>query len=244
MMTKSHPPSPLVFVPSQGKPLQCFVLLHGESANPQQLFSLADAIKLNFPQALVFLPYAPFFKGHHEGERIYQWVDPAVSEQEGYAAHIRQSLPVLLSQILHIQNQFGLTGQQTALAGFAQGATVALEACLFKPDLAGRVLAFAGQFASLPTEAPPATMLHFLHGADDERIPVNQVRNTLSVLGDSQADVTLDIASKVGHCLHDALIKQAMVRLKTCVPLRSWEAALNALQGQEGPAGDQERTLH
>ncbi|HWL27959.1 MAG TPA: esterase, partial [Burkholderiaceae bacterium] len=49
-------------------------------------------------------------------------------------------------------------------------------------------------------------------------------------LAELQGDATLDVASMVGHELHDALIQQAVVRLQTCVPLRNWEAALSSLQ--------------
>jgi phospholipase/carboxylesterase len=33
--------------------------------------------------------------------------------------------------------------------------------------------------------------------------------------------------------VHDALIKQAIVRLQTCVPLRNWEDALGSLQEKQ-----------
>src|SRR3546814_11975360 len=62
------------------------------------------------------------------------------------------------------RSAYGLSGQQTALAGFSQGASMALEASHAQPDLAGRVLAFSGLYASLPSTIPPTTMLHFFHG--------------------------------------------------------------------------------
>ncbi|MCC2595650.1 esterase [Pusillimonas sp. MFBS29] len=221
MATKPGLPEPMIFVPAQGRPQLLFVLLHGEAAGPEQLMPLADALKQAFPLCMVVLPH-----GYH---------DPA------------NQLPDLIAQIQHWQQAYGLSGQQTALAGFSQGATLALEASHAQHDLAGRVLAFSGLYATPPTDVPPATMFHFFHGANDKQVSVDNVELTLSRLAELQGDATLDVASRIGHELHDALIKQAIVRLQTCVPLRSWEAAMNSLQQQGSesvPSADTGRTLH
>lgn len=228
MMTTKPGGPPIVFVPKQGDPQLLFVLLHGESATPEQLFPLAEAVKKAFPKAMVVLPYVDHLSG------------------------MAEAVSALIQQIRQFQVNFGLSGQQTALAGFSRGASMVLEASHAQADLAGRVLAFSGLYEHTPTSAPPATMLHFFHGADDRELPVAQVRQTLEHLGDLQGDATLDIASTVGHELHDALIQQAVVRLQTCVPLRNWEAALSSLNqcaadsAHDGmPSGPSSgRTLH
>ncbi|MBB5214265.1 esterase [Parapusillimonas granuli] len=244
-INKPRSPDPLIFVPRQGKPQLLFVLLHGESASPEQLFPLADAIKQAFPASMVVLPYA--FENIEAGDGKqgiagYHWIDPIGLQESNYAGRVAQSLPLLIRQIREIQARFGLTGQQTALAGFSQGASMALEASQAEHDLAGRVLAFSGLYAKPPVSVSPATVLHFFHGANDQQVSVDQVESTLVRLGELQGDATLDVASRIGHELHDALIKQAIVRLQTCVPLRSWEDAMNALhQHSSGRGGN---TLH
>lgn len=228
MMTKPGGTAPIVFIPRLGEPQLLFVLLHGEAASPEQLFPLAEAVKKAFPQAMVVLPYAD------------------------HLSCITDAVPALVAQIREFQSNFGLSGQQTALAGFSRGASMMLEASHAQPDLAGRVLAFSGLYDHQPASAPPATMLHFFHGEEDHELPVAQVRQTLEHLGELQGDATLDVASMVGHELHEALIKQAVVRLQTCVPLRNWEAALSSLQQcAPDPASDalppakpSDRTLH
>ncbi|SHI35551.1 phospholipase/carboxylesterase [Pollutimonas bauzanensis] len=251
-------PRPFVFVPKQGDPRLLFVLLHGESAGPEQLFPLAEAIKQAFPLALVVLPHAFVHvagggAGAAGGPRGYHWIDPAGLEAHNYASRVAQALPGLIKQIQQIQARYGLSGEQTALGGFSQGACMALEAGLAQPDLAGRILAFSGLYASQPAKAPPLTMLHFFHGAEDRQLPAGEVQAALAHLGELQGDVTLDVASAIGHELHPALIRQAIVRLQTCVPLRNWEAALSALQEQAAvaaaadtgkPAPASGRTLH
>ena len=222
MASKSNLPEPLIFVPAQGKPQLLFVLLHGEEADPQQLMPLANAIKQAFPFSMVVLPY-----GLHD---------------------VSQCLPNLVSLVKQLQHTYDLSGQQTALAGFSQGATMVLEASHAQPDLAGRVLAFSGVYLTPPNDAPPATLLHFFHGANDKQLSVQDLDSTLAHLAEKQGDATLDVASGVGHELHEALIRQSIVRLQTCVPLRSWEEAMSALQQQaqeQAQSGnDANRTLH
>lgn len=233
------PPDPFIYIPKDGKPQLLFVLLHGEAASPEQLFPLAEALKAAFPLAVVVLPYAyekisPDHADAQVGKGIagYHWVDPVALGPDNHAARVAQSLPRLIEQVRELQARYGLGGQQTALAGFSEGASMALEASHAQPELAGRVLAFCGLYVTQPTSAPPATLLHFFHGANDQQVSIQQVETTLARLAELQGDATLDVASRIGHELHAALIKQAIVRLQTCVPLRSWEDAMNALEAQ------------
>ena len=240
----THPglPDPFIFVPKEGKPQLLFVLLHGEAASPEQMFPLADAIKHAFPQAVVFIPYAfepipaSVTNAEIDGLAGYHWVNPEHLSEDNGALRIEHALPALVTQIQHLQSKFGLTGQQTAIAGFSQGASMALEASHAQPDLAGRILAFSGLYAKLPTRTESATMLHFFHGANDQQVTVDEVESTLVRLSELQGDATLDVASRIGHELHRALIDQAIVRLQTCVPLRNWEDAMAGLTN--------DRTLH
>ncbi len=254
MAMKPDFPDPFIFIPKTEKPQLLFVLLHGESADPRQMFPLAEAIKHAFPRAMVVLPYAfenipagaPASEADRRGITGYHWIDPVGLRESNYAERVAQALPELIAQIRRIQSAYGLSGQQTALAGFSQGASMALEASHAQPDLAGRVLAFSGLYAALPATVPPTTMLHFFHGANDQQVSAEDVESTLVRLGELQGDATLDVASRIGHELHEALIKQAVVRLQTCVPLRNWEDALGTLQEGQAPAETPPsgRTLH
>jgi phospholipase/carboxylesterase len=211
---------------------------------------LADALKQAFPSCMVVLPYAfedrtPVQKaaGAPEAEGEYFWIDPVELHEGNYAGRVDQVVSRLIEMVQSLQRQYGLTGQQTAIAGFSQGASMALEAAHAQPDLAGRILAFSGLYATPPDNVPPSTILHFFHGANDQQVSVHDVESTLRRLGELQGDATLDVASGIGHELHDALVKQAVVRLQTCVPLRSWEDALSSLEHdirarEGGPEGE------
>jgi phospholipase/carboxylesterase len=202
---------------------------------------------------LVVLPYAFISVPGTAGAPAdgYHWVDPSGLDEHNYPSRVAQALPALILQIQQIQAEYGLSGEQTALAGFSQGASMALEASLARADLAGRVLAFSGLYASPPAKAPPATLLHFFHGSEDTQVSAEDVQSTLGRLAELQGDATLDVASTLGHELHQALIQQAIVRLQTCVPLRNWESALASLEKQaiesaetDPPISPSSRTLH
>ncbi len=252
MTMKPDHPQPYIFVPKQDEPRLLFILLHGEASSPEQLFPLAKAIKSAFPLAVVVLPFAYAHAASAEGSPMrYSWVATEHQHDGNYASQVRQVLPELIEQVKALQAKYGLSGEETALAGFSQGACMALEASLAQPDLAGRVLAFSGLYSGQFETAPPATLLHFFHGADDTQVLADDVASTLARLDERQGDATLDVASGLGHELHEALIQQAIVRLQTCVPLRNWQAALALLQQQAAqdaqnntPPDCSGRTLH
>ncbi|MFV0283015.1 MAG: esterase [Castellaniella sp.] len=221
-MPDSHP-APLIIEPSAGPPAQLFVVLHGESAAPDQVLELVAAIRQAFPQALIVQPHGPFGIG-----AARRWIAREAPDAETYVDLVAEAGLVLAGEVRALQRRYGLDGQQTALAGFSEGAAVALEAVCAQAGLAGRALLFSTRFATLPLVAPALTTLHLLHGAADRTAPVDQARQVHGHLADLGGDATLDMASNVGHELHDALIRQAVVRLQTYLPQRSWEAVMGS----------------
>lgn len=79
-------------------------------------------------------------------------------------------MPRLIALVRHWQRVSGVGYAATALVGFSQGATMALEAVRSEPDLAGRVIAFSGRFATLPQHKLGNTVVHLLHGSEDPRV--------------------------------------------------------------------------
>jgi phospholipase/carboxylesterase len=203
---------------------QLFVLLHGVGRNPDQLEGLGLALRMAFPGAVVLIPEGFEPSGGAAGR---QWFSVQGVSEDNRADRVVQALPPLLEYVRAAQRRFRLHAAHTALAGFSQGAIMSLEAAQADPHLAGRVLAFGGRYASLPKLAPPYTTIHLLHGADDAVMPVAHAKDALERLAALRGDVTLDIASRVAHEPHPALIECAIHRLKTCVPLRSWAQAMS-----------------
>ncbi|GAB4039302.1 MAG: esterase [Rubrivivax sp.] len=197
-------------------PPQLLVLLHGAGGRGALMRPLAEALRARFPRAAILAPDAPQpFDG---GGRGRQWV----SESDDSAPAVDALHAWLQGQ----QARLGIDAQVIALAGFAQGASLALELALRHDGAVGRVLAFGGRFARLPEAAPRRTTLHLLHGGADAVIPADHARQALRHLGVLHGDATLDIAQGVGHELHPALIDSALFRLTNHIPHRTWRAAL------------------
>lgn len=244
-MSESRP-DPLIIEPSAGAPAQLFVVLHGESAAPEQVLELVAAIRQAFPQALIVQPHGPFGAG-----AARRWIARAHPDAEAYVGLVAEAGAALADEVRAWQRSRGLSGEQTALAGFSEGAAVALEAACADTGLAGRALLFSTRFATLPQAAPMLTTLHLLHGAADRVAPVDQARRVHGHLAELGGDATLDMASGVGHELHHALIRQAIARLQGYLPQRTWEAVMGAPDlrvdeydaddgASDGPAGDGE----
>ena len=58
-------------------------------------------------------------------------------------------------------------------------------------------------------------------------IPVAHAQAAFERLMELDGDATLDLAATVGHEIHAALADRAILRLQTCIPLRSWKKALD-----------------
>ncbi len=217
--------SPVIeLLPEHGVVRQLFVLLHGVGASASSLLPLAMMLRQQFPDAALLLPEG--FEPYDAGGQGRQWFSLAGITEQNRIERVAAQLPRLEAFVRGAQARFAVKGSETALAGFSQGAIMALALAGEHDGLAGRVLAFSGRYASLPERAPEFTTLHLLHGDEDRIMPVAQINEAFAHLSALQADVTLDVASGVGHTLHPALIETAINRLLTCVPLRVWKKAL------------------
>jgi phospholipase/carboxylesterase len=225
---------PIEWLPAQGAPEQLIVLLHGWGSAGAVMAPLAQALRAEFPQAALLAPDAPHaFEGGGPGR---QWFSVHGIGDENRPARVAAALPPLLDWLRTQQARLGVAPAATALGGFSQGAILALEAAVHADGIAGRVLAFAGRFATLPETAPRETTLHLFHGGADEVMPVAHAKAALERLAALRGDATIDIAEGVGHVLHPVLVQCALQRLKTHIPLRTWQAALGAAPAlrQEG----------
>lgn len=205
---------------------QLFILLHGVGANASDLIPLANRLRAAFPQAACLLPEGPeAFDGARAGR---QWFSVQGVNDDNRAARVAAAMPALQAIVKQAQDRFGVLRPDTALVGFSQGATMALEFSVAQDGGVGRVLAFSGRFATLPDKAPELTTLHLLHGENDQIIPVAHAYAAYDRLAALGGDATLDVASSVAHQLHPALVERAIQRLQTCIPLRSWKRALDS----------------
>ena len=204
-------------------PRQLFVLLHGDGGAAVDMLSLATMIGESFGEAAVVMPEG--FEAIHLGKTVRQWFPTFELTDSNRAERVAKAVPPLAAFIRQQQERFGILQSDTALAGFAEGASLALALSDTHDGLVGRMLAFSGRYAAWPDKASSLTTLHLLHGQLDEVVPVRLAQQAYAELLALGADATCDIASTVGHELHPALMAQAIHRLQTCVPLRFWHSA-------------------
>ncbi|MDH4391894.1 MAG: esterase [Aquabacterium sp.] len=228
-------PDTLQWLPATGLPGQLMVLLHGWGASADDMAPLAQALQAAFPQAALLAPQG--FEPVETGLAGRQWFGLDGDTEANHPALVAAVLPRLATWLRAAQQASGVGPAATALVGFSQGAIAALELAQLHDGIAGRVLSFAGRYATLPTVALAHTTLHFFHGATDTVIPAAQSRLAMERLRALQGDATIDIASGVGHDLPPALVQCAVQRLQTHIPHRTWMAAMGAVPGLAGRQG-------
>ncbi|MFY9512966.1 MAG: esterase, partial [Rubrivivax sp.] len=212
---------PIEWLPADGSaPQQLILLLHGWADESMGLAPLAQALRLQFPNAAVLVPESD--TATDGGRRGRMWYSIEGMTPENWPQRVNAVLPMLETWVRVQQRRLGVGEAATAIGGFSQGAILALALALQHDGIAGRVLAFGGCLVTPPGQAPLQTTVHLFHGEDDTVIPAQGSRDALEQLGALQGDATLDIAGGVGHQLHPALIDCALHRLTHHIPARTW----------------------
>jgi phospholipase/carboxylesterase len=213
--------------PESMQPQQLFILLHGYGGQASDMVPLADRLRDEFPNAAFFLPDAIFpFEGGGSGR---QWYSNVGVTEENRVARVNEAMPVLFALVNYAQNRFNVLHTDIAIAGFSQGANMALQFSVSHDGLVGRVLAFSGRFAAMPNKAPELTTLHLLHGEEDKVISAEHAHAAHARLLQIEGDVTLDVIPGAGHEINARLSERAIYRLKTTIPKRSWNLAMKSV---------------
>jgi phospholipase/carboxylesterase len=220
----------LVHLPAHGKPELLFLLFHGVGASAEHMTPLAVRLASEYPQAAVVCLDAPdAFDGAPEGSEAYQWFSTQGVTEANRQDRVNAALPAFIATVRSMQQRFDVSWPCTALAGFSQGAIMALEAVQAEPQLAGRVLGFSGRHATAPVHAPRGTSVHLFHGMNDRVIPPGPAIDSAERLVALGGDVTADVLPGIAHDLHPHLLDKAVEQLRTFLPKKVWrEAAAEA----------------
>lgn len=205
-------PDDLLLQRPAGAVTRLFLLHHGVGSGPEAMARLGLRLAGAVPGAAVVSVAAPD-RGQEAGGRCW-YPSRSLSESER-VRRVAAVLPEFVAANQAWQWWSGVPGEATVLVGFSQGAVLALEAATAGPGLAGRVMAFGGRFAELPSAPLPSTVVHLFHGESDAVIGCRHsiaAAERLRALGSA---VTLDLRPGLGHGLDEALIATALARLKT-----------------------------
>jgi len=173
---------------------QLVLLFHGVGASPEGLLPLGQALAR--PDRWVVAVRSPFASDMGSG---WQWFSVRGVDEANRIERVVAVMPHFVQTVKDWQARTGLDASATALAGFSQGAIMALESTQHAPPLAARVVAMAGRFAQPPRLAPDGTALHFIHGEQDPVIaPALSVAaaERLRALG---ATARVDLLPGLGH---------------------------------------------
>jgi phospholipase/carboxylesterase len=120
-------------------------------------------------------------------------------------------MPAFRHAVSAWQERTGVPVERTTLIGFSQGAIMALESTQYQPNIAQRVVAIAGRFAQPPHATAVGTVVHFMHGEQDQVMPVRLAEEAHTQLQALGADPTLDRFAGLGHGI-DARVVDAIVK--------------------------------
>jgi phospholipase/carboxylesterase len=215
-------------LPRSGPTELLFPLFHGVGASALHMVPLAERLAAEYPQAAVVCVEAPHpFDAGAPGSGGFQWFSVQGITEANRPERVAQALPAFVAVVRTLQQRFGVSWQCTALAGFSQGAIMALEAVQAESELAGRVLAFSGRHATAPVHAPVDTTVHLFHGMEDRVITPGPVIDSAERLVALGGDVTADVLPGIAHQLHPALMDKAIEQLRTFLPKRVWRQAMS-----------------
>ncbi|MBC7731585.1 MAG: esterase [Bacteriovorax sp.] len=222
----------LAHLPKEGPPDLLYLLFHGVGATAENMAPLALRLAHEYPQAAVICldgpaPYDAVFDDGSGNAIGRQWFSIRLLNDANRAERVAAALTPFIATVRALQARYGIGWERTALAGFSQGAIMALEAVQAEPQLAGRVLAFSGRHVDAPAHAPADTTVHLFHGMADNVIPYRASVESAQCLVALGGDVTADVLPGLGHVLHADLIDKAIGQLRSFLPKKVWRQAMS-----------------
>jgi phospholipase/carboxylesterase len=193
---------PMLPPASGGTPKQAVVLLHGYGSDGNDLIGLAPHWQGTLPDAVFISPNAP--QACRQFGFGFQWFDVSFDgdrlarRQEG----VVQARPILLEFLEDLWSQSGIAPEDTILAGFSQGAMMALHTGLSLEQPLMGIIAFSGAF--LPPDgfgsAPLAkTPVCLVHGDVDDVVDPEHSADADVALRLAGYDVSYHVSPGVGH---------------------------------------------
>ncbi|CAM3733546.1 esterase [Polaromonas hydrogenivorans] len=203
-------PTSLIVQQPQGPASQLVLLMHGVGSVPQSLLGAARWFANRDSAAMVVSIASP--EPSDVSSHGLQWFSVRGVTEDNRQARVDGAMPAFVATVQHWQRVSGTDAQRTLIAGFSQGAIMALESTKLAAPAALRIVAIAGRFATLPNRQSGAA-IHFLHGDADPVMPAALAQTAQARLLQLGTEVTLDLAHGVGHEPHPALLERLSARL-------------------------------
>jgi phospholipase/carboxylesterase len=188
--------------PRSGKARQLVIFLHGYGANGDDLLSIGHEWAEGLPDAAFAAPNAPEVCEAYAGG--YQWfsiraIDPAAFERDQSAARVA---PVLDAYIDAQLEKWGVAPENLAVAGFSQGAMMAMYAMPRRARPCGAVIGYSGMLLDAAgLKAPGIVKMPVLaiHGAADDIVPPESLEKVDAGFTAAGFDVETALRPGLGH---------------------------------------------
>lgn len=185
-----------------GTPDAAVVLLHGYGSDGHDLIALAPHWQAILPGAVFVAPHAP--EPAEMTAMGHQWFaidfggDRLASRQVGVVS----ARPVVEEFLSDLWRQTGIAPERTVLAGFSQGAMMALHVGMALPQRLMGVIGFSGAFLApdgfgAGGQAKPPVCL--VHGDRDDVVDPERSAEADKELRAAGVDVSYHVSRGVGH---------------------------------------------
>lgn len=190
------------------------VLLHGVGSRGSDLQGVAEFWQQSMPQVSVALPDGSSAFDMGPG---FQWFSVNGVTEEDRPARIQAARHAFDARLADVFKQQDIDPEKdrVILAGFSQGAIMAMDALIRgRYPLAG-VVAFSGRLASpLPLQPQAGSAALLIHGKADPVISWQESQKAAQTLSAAGVEVQLSIADHVPHTITLAGIKTAAAFVK------------------------------
>jgi predicted esterase len=187
------------------------VLLHGRGATAAGILALADEIGVDHLSYLA--PQAPSHTWYP-----HRFLMPIESNEPWLSSALS-----VVEHVVSTVSAVGLSSGKMALAGFSQGACLALEYAIRHPRRYGAIVGLSGGLIGPPGTTWPAprelagTPVFLGCGDEDPHIPVERVRESAEVFERAGAMVTTILYPAMPHTVSDDELAQMRAMLRALV---------------------------
>lgn len=185
------------------------VLLHGVGSRGSDLRGVAERWQQAMPQVSIALPDGPSAFDMGPG---FQWFSVSGVTEENRPARIltaRQAFDTRLADVFR-QQDINPDTDRVILAGFSQGAIMAMDALIRGVYPLAGVVAFSGRLASpLPLQPHEGSAALLIHGKADPVISWQESQKAAEALSAAGVQVELSIEEYVPHTINLAGIRTA-----------------------------------
>jgi phospholipase/carboxylesterase len=183
--------------PAKGQATQLVVLLHGYGADGNDLIGLAPHWQAFVPGAAFVAPHAPDrVPGAPSG---FQWFPISRIDPHEIRDGVAAAAPRIEEYVDAELARLGLAPDQLVLAGFSQGAMLALHIGLRRAVPPAAVIGFSGMLTGAPPAQGPRPPVLLTHGDADTVIPVSAMFAAAGTLGVAGVPVQWHLARGMGH---------------------------------------------